>query len=193
MTGTPHTPTYTGWRAVPLALTLFAGLATIAAFAGDLWWVLDLLAHFRVQYLVLLVALALVALALRQRLAGAIAGALALVDLAALAPSCPGAAADGPAALTILSANVNSANADYERLLDTIPGSAAPPPAPPLPTAPRPRPRHPRRASVDVHAFVYRVSCPDTEAAVSEGVSVDARGLRRAGALEGAGAGAGGA
>jgi endonuclease/exonuclease/phosphatase (EEP) superfamily protein YafD len=110
----------TGWRALPLALTIFVGLATLVAFAGELWWVLDLLAHFRVQYLVVLVLLVGLALALRQRRTGLLAAALALVDLAALAPSCPGAASEAPVALSILSANVNAANDDHERLLEVI-------------------------------------------------------------------------
>jgi hypothetical protein len=83
-------------------------LATTLAFAGGLWWPLDLLAHFRVQYLVLAAALAAVLLlAGRRRAAGAAAAratANLFVVLPYLVPAARGPAGPGASVASVMCA-----------------------------------------------------------------------------------------
>ncbi|MFO0749262.1 MAG: endonuclease/exonuclease/phosphatase family protein [Myxococcota bacterium] len=110
----------TGLRALTVALLVFAGAATALGFLGAWWWPFDVLANFRLQYAVGTAAVALLALALRQKVAGLAALGLVAVNAALVVPPCFGSPAAGAPALTVISANVNSANTDYATLLGEV-------------------------------------------------------------------------
>lgn len=93
-------------------------LATVLAFGGRLWWALDLLAHFRPQYLVLAAAGALLLWLLRQPRAALALGACAAVNALVLLPYLfPGPMLSGPesrsARVRVMSLNVHTSNRDY--------------------------------------------------------------------------------
>ncbi len=67
-----------------------AGAATLLARWPESFWVMEYLPHFRVQYLVVLVACGLLALAGRRWKTGLLALALAVPNLLAVAPYLPG-------------------------------------------------------------------------------------------------------
>ena len=89
--------------------------ATLLGFVGRLWWVLDLFAHFRVQYLVALTVAALALLVLRRWLTVACFGLFWLVNLVTILPLYVGgrhaAAASGPVVRAMLS-NVRTHGGD---------------------------------------------------------------------------------
>jgi endonuclease/exonuclease/phosphatase (EEP) superfamily protein YafD len=103
---------------VAIALT---ASATLAGFAGALWWAFDLFAHFRPQYTLAAVVLA-VLFALTRR-PGWAAGALAVavingVPVVSLYLPPAQAADSAPAApLRVMSFNVFNFNREYERTL----------------------------------------------------------------------------
>lgn len=94
------------------------GAATAAGFAGALWWGLDLLAHFRVQYLAAATACA-IALALLRRSWALVPAAVVAVNAAAVAPLFVGtaeAAAPGAEPLRLVSFNVHRANPNHDEI-----------------------------------------------------------------------------
>lgn len=111
-----------GLRAVPLALLILGGFASVLAHGGVWWWPLDLLTHFRAQYLVLFTLLLVVTLVLRQWRT-ALATLLFVVQNAVMVMPLmldEQAPRDGARALSLLVANVNSRNTNYARLLAQI-------------------------------------------------------------------------
>lgn len=103
------------------AAVALAAIASVAGFAGGLWWAFDLLAHFRPQYLIAGLLLgAFLAVARRMRWA---AGALAIAAINATPVVSlylqPAEAARPPAAavLRLMSFNVFAHNRDYARTL----------------------------------------------------------------------------
>jgi endonuclease/exonuclease/phosphatase (EEP) superfamily protein YafD len=105
------------WIALALG-TIAAGLAAPAA---EIWWLFELVSHFRLQYLAGAAVLLLFAVAFRRKLI-----ALALLTTIAInawpvLPYLPTAdpIADGER-LTILNVNVRGANRDYGRIVETI-------------------------------------------------------------------------
>lgn len=104
------------------SLVFAAGLAgaTVAGFGGRWWWALDILAHFRVQYLALSAAGALALWLARERRAAAVLGACAAANALVLLPYLvPSAASDGDRAgvgadaVKVLSVNVLTPNRDF--------------------------------------------------------------------------------
>jgi endonuclease/exonuclease/phosphatase (EEP) superfamily protein YafD len=101
--------------------------ATVLGFASDWAWGLDLLSHFRAQYLVLLILLAIVLLLRRHWVLAVASVCAAAVNLIALAPYLPGLAA-APASLPasdantlkLMALNLNSANSQRSRVVDLL-------------------------------------------------------------------------
>lgn len=114
--------------AVLAAAVLGAGAATVAGFFGARWWALDLAAHFRVQYaLVLGVASAgLVGLARERatRAWAAAGGALLLVNLGVVAPLYVGGDGDGGGSggptLTVVSLNLDLEHPRPDRVVSYL-------------------------------------------------------------------------
>jgi endonuclease/exonuclease/phosphatase (EEP) superfamily protein YafD len=113
-------------RSVSLARLMLALLAaaTLFGFAGALWWVFDLFSHFRAQYVVAALLLAVLLGVLRQLRWVLIAIALAAVNLIPvvplfLQPASGLPAAAGPA-LELMSFNVFGFNRQYARLLGYV-------------------------------------------------------------------------
>jgi len=92
-------------------------VATVLGMAGPLGWVLDLFAHFRVQYFVVLtIALVVAAIGRRFREAAAF-GLFAAVNLARLLPyyaPVDSATLDAATPLRLVSLNVHTANNQHE-------------------------------------------------------------------------------
>jgi endonuclease/exonuclease/phosphatase (EEP) superfamily protein YafD len=93
-------------------------LATLLAFAGRLWWALDLFAHFRPQYLALAWAGALLLWLARERRAALLLGACGAVNALVLLPYLlPGALLSAPrpppSPLRAMSVNVYTPNRDH--------------------------------------------------------------------------------
>ncbi|MEN8151448.1 MAG: endonuclease/exonuclease/phosphatase family protein [Planctomycetota bacterium] len=107
-----------------VAAGLLAGAATIAGFFGSLWWPLDLLAHFRVQYLLGLALVVAAAALLRRWRSVAIFSLLAIPNLVVIAPlyfgPAAGSAERASPTITAMLANVNTGSGDAGRLLAVI-------------------------------------------------------------------------
>src|SRR5262245_25998141 len=99
--------------------TALAAFATLAGFAGGLWWAFDLFAHFRPQYL--FAALVLTVLFALTRRPGWAAGALTVAVINAVPvvslylPRAEPTA--GPAPLRLMSFNVFNFNREFDRTL----------------------------------------------------------------------------
>lgn len=90
---------------------------TLLGFAGPLWWVFDLLSHFRVQYFFFASFVALLFFAGRKRRAAAGMGLCAAINLALLLPYyLPSGDANhaGARQIRAISVNVNTANRRYD-------------------------------------------------------------------------------
>jgi endonuclease/exonuclease/phosphatase (EEP) superfamily protein YafD len=105
-------------RAFVAAVVALVGSATLLGLLDRVWWVFEPADVFRLQYLVVLVAAALLGLLLRSRRLAVLAAALAAVNLAVLRISivpdvaaAPGAPSSG--ALRLLVANVEVGNTDF--------------------------------------------------------------------------------
>jgi endonuclease/exonuclease/phosphatase (EEP) superfamily protein YafD len=106
-----------------LIVTCIGGLLPLGA---ELWWGLDLLTHFRVQYLAVALVLLVPAIALRHRLLSlALVTALA-INAWPLVPYLPtGARPAIDDELVLLSINVNGGNPDYDGILTQLLTSGA--------------------------------------------------------------------
>lgn len=103
------------------ALTALIGFgcasATAVGFAGSLWWRLDLFAHFRVQYAVLLAVVVVLCGVMRRPLAGFAAAAVLAVNLAVIAPlylDDPAPPATGAPGFDVLLFNLHHDNTQRE-------------------------------------------------------------------------------
>ena len=98
-------------------------LATVVSFFGSFWWFLDLFSHFRVQFLVGLVSIAIVLLFRRRYQAPVIFGVFAILNLCTIAPLYfgkepqPRAASRSYRSLLI---NVNTESGLPEKVADAI-------------------------------------------------------------------------
>ncbi len=98
-------------------------LATLLGFAGRFAWYLDLLAHFRVQYLIALSIYGLAFLAMHQRRQAVIFFAAAALNLAVIAPlyiSDGTMPAPGSLKMRALLINVNTRRGDAKKVLQLI-------------------------------------------------------------------------
>ncbi len=103
------------WALLLLAILGVAGL-TLAGFFARLWWLFELASHFRVQYFLILAGCALVFLAGRRTEAAALAGGVALVNLALILPAYLGQprTPSQPAHYRAVLINVLQPNRSYE-------------------------------------------------------------------------------
>lgn len=114
-----------GGFAALLACALF-GL-TVVGFAGGVWWGFDLAAHFRVQYVALLVpALALLA-GVRWRRTALLAGVALVANLVLVVPLylAQPAESGGSDTIEILSFNVTASNPERASVLEYLGASGA--------------------------------------------------------------------
>jgi endonuclease/exonuclease/phosphatase (EEP) superfamily protein YafD len=109
-------------RGVTILVGLLA-VVTAAGFLDRVSWVFEPATVFRLQYVVLLLAAALLALVLRQRYLVVAAVALAGINIAAIAPWQHGsrsAASSADPTLRIVAFNVKSGNHRYDQLAPLI-------------------------------------------------------------------------
>jgi endonuclease/exonuclease/phosphatase (EEP) superfamily protein YafD len=118
----PSTPGFFSLRirlsGLVVAGGLLAGCGTIAGFAGRLAWWLDLCAHFRVPYVVVLALVSVALLLARRRRLAVVFGVLALANLAVIAPlyfGRPKVAGPSGRPLRAVLANVNAGYGDPAR------------------------------------------------------------------------------
>ncbi len=92
--------------------------ATLGGFLGRFWWRFDLLAHFRVQYLVALTLISIGLPLLRRKRLAITFGVAALINLLVIAPLHFGrtSAEKGAPSLRAVMLNVNTANQQYEKV-----------------------------------------------------------------------------
>ena len=117
---------------VSLILSLLAislGLATLLAFAARLSWVLDLFTHFRAQYALLALALAVLSVAAGSVPAALVSAVVALMNLPVLLSLVGGrsgaeAPSDGPAPtgqkLKVTTLNLYRRNPNREKVIDFL-------------------------------------------------------------------------
>jgi endonuclease/exonuclease/phosphatase (EEP) superfamily protein YafD len=98
--------------------------ATLAGFAGRLFWIFDLFSHFRVHYFWGLTVCAVALAALKRRKLAVIPGIFALVNLALIVPLYLGdprpAARSKTAGFRILSLNLQSTNREFGALREYV-------------------------------------------------------------------------
>ncbi|MFH0947260.1 MAG: endonuclease/exonuclease/phosphatase family protein [Planctomycetota bacterium] len=106
------------------AVGLLACLGTALGFLGFLWWPIDLASCFRVQYLVVLLAVGILLAVARRPKASLTALVFALANLAMVAPFClpppVPETAGRSATLRAMLVNVNSERGDADRVLALI-------------------------------------------------------------------------
>ena len=104
-------------RAFVAGLVVLVGLATVIGLLDRFWWGFETADVFRLQYLVVLVGAALVALLLRRPRLAVIAAALAAVNFAVLGIPVSGSVAAAPSrpahSLRLVVANVEVGNRDF--------------------------------------------------------------------------------
>lgn len=108
-----------------LLIVATAGLALVTLFtsAARFWWAFDLFSHFRLQYVVIALALCLAALAGRAHLCAGALAAIALVHGFAIKDLWLGggaAAASEGVPLRVVSANVLNSNRAQEEVLEFV-------------------------------------------------------------------------
>lgn len=114
----------TGYSTVCRLGLIVLGVATLFGYAGALWWIFDLFSHFRAQYVVAALLLALILVVLRDRRWALLAVALGVANLFPVVPLfLPTVQAAAPVAghpLRFVSFNVFGFNREYARLLDYV-------------------------------------------------------------------------
>ena len=68
------------------ALGVLIALATLLGYMGKWWWVFDLFSHFRMQYALTFIVLAIIFLAGKRKRIALLFGAFMLVNVLAIAP-----------------------------------------------------------------------------------------------------------
>jgi len=119
------TPVATHTRPLDHLLSIAAAgtvIVSVVPLLGSSWWIFELFSHFRAQYLLTqLCLLALLFHGRRWRWCSILLPFMA-VNALALAPYWPRPVEQGPVEghLTVMTANVNIANADYQSFLDLV-------------------------------------------------------------------------
>lgn len=112
-----------GFKSLLFGGAAFTCLASLAGFAGRLWWVLDLTSHFRLQYVVVLLCSVLALACIRLYLLAVIPALFALLNLTILLPwlwvssASPSPQQHTARAMLI---NVNTSNTRYALVLASI-------------------------------------------------------------------------
>lgn len=108
-------------------LGLLVSSATLLAFGASWWWPLDLLSHFRVQYIWLLLPLVVASWVNRRFAIAGLTGCCLIWNLYQVAPAyvpaaqIPNAqAASKAASFRVMSANVKTNNREYDLFLETV-------------------------------------------------------------------------
>ncbi len=102
---------------------LCATLGTLMGFLGAHHWLLDLFAHFRIQYFTVLLAIGAILFLLRLRVWAAVFVVMSAVNFALIAPfywGAPTATASAGETLRALLINVNRRYGNPQKVLDTI-------------------------------------------------------------------------
>ena len=109
-------------RGLIYAAGLVATAATVTSLLARSFWLFDLTAHFRLQYVVVLVTAAIFGLAAKTRVAAAVFGVSALLNVFFVVPALQLSRASGALApdVRILTANVSTENRAWHRLVDLI-------------------------------------------------------------------------
>ncbi len=129
----PQPPRYRS----PLSITVAAGLlivgagavlATVAGFFGSWWWRLDLIANFRPQLLVLLLAVGIAYAMAYRRSVGAVMVAAAAVNAVVIAPLLLGSAGEAEAGapqISVVTFNVTPSNPSRAVIVEYLRSSGA--------------------------------------------------------------------
>jgi len=125
---TPAVPRRPAWKrrlgALATLGTLAVAIPAMAGFAGRVWWVFELMSHFRAQYFVALSVGTILLLVAGCRRRALLAGALVAVHAALLWPfywaASPAASLQGVPRLRLISSNVHAANEEHQKVLDLV-------------------------------------------------------------------------
>lgn len=104
-------------------LLALSSAATILGFAGRLWWMFDIVSHFRVQYGLVLIICVIVALLLRQKRITVLAMVFAAANLSLILPLYlpqPEHQLEQLEVIRTIVANVHTANHDYDSMSSLI-------------------------------------------------------------------------
>ncbi len=110
------------WGLIIVAMLVLCAF-TATGFLGGIWWVFDLTANFRVQYLACLGVAAILSLLGKKWRWAVVAGVFALVNFVEILPSFTGAdrrAAASPNSIRVLLANVFSSNKQHDKVRKLI-------------------------------------------------------------------------
>ncbi len=126
-------PSENGWQSffqLKLGVTglltaggMVAVAASIGGFAGRYWWFLDLASHFRVQYFITLMVVALALFALRSHRLASVFAITALINLAFILPLYSGPSRVTRPQIEPLRAmliNLYTSNTDHSAVIDSI-------------------------------------------------------------------------
>ncbi|MBN2498040.1 MAG: endonuclease/exonuclease/phosphatase family protein [Deltaproteobacteria bacterium] len=109
------------WR-ILIVFAVMGWVATSAGYLGRCWWLLELASHFRIQYLLGLLPLAIAFLIGKRYVLGAVTALFGLLNALCL----PGLYLEGPAPdgagrkLRLLLLNVHTSNARHDAVLDLL-------------------------------------------------------------------------
>ena len=111
------------FKSLLFGTTVFTCLASLAGFAGRLWWTLDLTSHFRLQYVVVLLFSVLALACIRLYWLAVVPALFALLNLMILLPwlwvsSTPPRLLQGTARAMLI--NVNTSNTNHALVLSSI-------------------------------------------------------------------------
>ena len=112
-----------GFWGLVISGTLLLCAATVLAFFGGTWWRFDLLANFRLQYLLCLILSLIALLAGKKWPWAGVAGVFVVANFVDILPAFVGRGgqvASSSKPLTILLANVLTSNKEYERVRQLV-------------------------------------------------------------------------
>ena len=104
-----------------VGVSVLTSLATLLAFAGAWWWPFELLCHFRVHYIWLLVPLSIGLLIIKQYKTLALTTACLLWNLILVVPIYfPQQGPVGSVTFRLMSANVHTSNQNYDQFIESV-------------------------------------------------------------------------